>query len=147
MYHYRGAGLDNVYLKNGYRQVMYGDETVVSVENVEGLHQAIAATLIQKPGSLMGQEFRFLRIEMGLTQQALGKLIRVSDQSVAAWEKEITQKVPGSAEILVRAFAREQLLHGKGQLSDFVEMLVNQEQKIPEEFCFQEFNSGWKEAA
>ena len=147
MYHYRGSGLDNVYLKNGYREVMYGDETVVSVENVEDLHQAIAATLIQKPGPLMGQEFRFLRIEMGLSQQALGKLIRVSDQSVAAWEKEITKKVPGSAEILVRAFARERLLHNEGQLSDFVEMLVNLDQKHSGKFCYQEINSGWKEAA
>jgi putative transcriptional regulator len=147
MYHYRGAGLDNVYLKNGYREVMYGDEKAVSVENVEGLHQAIAAVLIEKPAPLTGQEFRFLRVEMELSQLALGKLIRVSDQTVAAWEKEVTKKVSGSAELLVRAFALERLLHREGHISDFIEMLAGLDRKITKQFCFKETAEGWKEAA
>lgn len=147
MYHYRGAGLENVYLKNGYREVVYGEEKAVSVENVEGLHRAIAGVLIEKPAPLTGQEFRFLRTEMELSQQALGKLIRVSDQTVAAWEKEVTKKVSGSSELLVRAFARERILHNDGHISDFIEMLAGLDRKIINQFYFQETPVGWTETA
>jgi len=147
MYRYRGAGLDNVYLKNGYREVMYGDEKAVSVENVEGLHQAIASVLIEKPAPLTGREFRFLRTEMELSQLALGKLIRVSDQTVAAWEKEVTKKVSGSSELLVRAFARERLLHHDTHISEFIEMLAELDRKMIKQLCFQETAEGWEEAA
>jgi len=147
MYHYKGAGLANVYLKNGYREVMYGDEKAVSVEDIEGLHRAIVGVLIEKTAPLIGQEFRFLRVEMGLSQLALGKLLRVSDQTVATWEKEVTKKVPGSSEILVRAFARERSLHLDGKISDFIEMLANRESAISHQFYFQETSEGWQEAA
>jgi len=147
MYHYKGAGLANVYLKNGYREVMYGDEKAVSVEDIEGLHLAIVGVLIEKAAPLTGQEFRFLRVEMGLSQLALGELLRVSDQTVATWEKEVTKRVPGSSEILVRAFARERLLHREGKISDFIEMLANLESAIPHQLCFQETSEGWQEAA
>ena len=147
MYHYKGAGLDNVFLKNGYREVMFGDEKAVSVENVEGLHRAIAGVLVEKPAPLTGQEFRFLRVEMNLSQLALGKLIRVSDQTVAAWEKEVTKKVSGSSELLVRAFARERLLHCEGHIANFIEMLAELDIKIAKQICFQETAEGWKKAA
>jgi len=147
MYHYRGAGLDNIYLENGYREAMYGDEKVISVEDVEGLHKVIAGVLIEKSVPLTGQEFRFLRTEMGLSQLVLGKLIRVSDQTVAAWEKEVTKKVSGPSELLVRALARERILHSDGQISDFIEMLVDLDRKIAEQLCFKETTEGWEEAA
>jgi len=147
MYHYRGAGLDNIYLENGYQEVMYGDEKVISVEDVEGLHKVIAGVLIEKSVPLTGQEFRFLRTEMELSQLVLGKLIRVSDQTVAAWEKEVTKKVSGPSELLVRALARERLLHRDGQISDFIEMLVDLDRKIAAQFCFKETAEGWEEAA
>ena len=147
MHHYKGAGLANIYLKNGYREVMYGDEKAVSVEDLEGLHRTIAGVLIKKTAPLTGQEFRFLRLEMGLSQLALGKILWVSDQAVATWEKEVTKRVPGSAEILVRALARERLLHRDGKISDFIEMLANLEDLKPHQFCFQETSKGWQEAA
>ena len=147
MYHYKGAGLENVYLENGYQEVMYGDEKATSVEDIEGLHLAIAGVLVEKSSPLSGQEFRFLRVEMGLSQLALSKLLRVSDQTVAAWEKEVTKKVSGSSEVLLRTFARERLLHRNGHVSDFIEMLSVMEAKAAQQFCFTETAKGWEEAA
>ena len=50
MYEYTGCGLDGIHLKNDYKSVSnaYGDGVVI--ENLEGLHRAIAGDILyQKP--------------------------------------------------------------------------------------------------
>ena len=81
------AGLRNVWLANGYeiRKTRYGP--AVSIRNVEGLAKAICASLTREPGKLTGAEARYLRLNLGLSQEALGKLMGVSGQTVALWEK------------------------------------------------------------
>lgn len=87
MYHYLESGLRNVWLKNGFRvqKTPYGE--AVAIEDVRGLHQAIALHLIEKPSRLKGTEVRFLRKEMDMSQSGLGTLLGVSAQSIALWEK------------------------------------------------------------
>ena len=147
MYHYRGAGLGNVYLKNGYREIKFGDEIAVSVENVQGLHLAIAATLIHKPAGLTGQEFRFLRIEMDLAQHRLGRLLGVGEQSIRQWENNVTRQIPGSAERLMRAFARERLLNQDGEVTGMLEELAELDHFVMEQMLFEETQNVWSEAA
>lgn len=143
MYHYRGAGLDNVYLKNGFREIEYGNEKAVSVENIEGLHRAIAAKLIHKPAALTGQEFRFLRIEMNLSQHRLGELLGAGEQSVRQWEHDKTKSVNGSAERLVRALGSERLLNQHGKIANLLEELAELDQKVMELMYFAEHASRW----
>lgn len=143
MFHYRGAGLDNICLKNGYREVEYGDETAVSVENVEGLHKAIAARLIHKPAKLTGQEFRFLRIEMDLSQHRLGELIGAGEQSIRQWEHDRTSSVNGSAERLIRVLAGERLLNEGGKIARQLEELADLDHRVMELMYFAEKNSEW----
>ena len=147
MYHYRGAGLGNVYLKNGYREIKFGDEIAVSVENVQGLHLAIAATLIHKPAGLTGQEFRFLRIEMDLAQHRLARLLGVGEQSIRQWENNVTRQIPGSAERLMRAFARERLLNQDGEITGMLEELAELDHFVMEQMLFEETQNVWSEAA
>ena len=147
MYHYRGAGLDNVYLKNGYREVEYGEETVVSVEDAEGLHRAIAATLIHKPTELSGKEFRFLRIEMDMAQHTLADILSVGEQSLRQWENGKTKHVTGSAERLMRVYAGERLLNRDGKIANLLEQLAELDHKAMERMCFEETQGGWEEAA
>lgn len=87
MYQYIGCGLDNVWLTDGYqvKQTPYG--TSVSVENVEGLHNAIGQYLVDSKPALSGKEFRFLRSELEMSQKSFGDLLGVTDQAVARWEK------------------------------------------------------------
>ena len=89
-YHYRDCGLPNVYLKNGYsieEHEEYGE--LVSIENLENLHKVIGLNIVKNSVPLMsGAEFRFLRIELDLSQKALGDLIGVTDQTVANYEKD-----------------------------------------------------------
>jgi len=86
-YHYAGCGLPNVWLLNGYKieKNVYGE--FVSIEDFDGLHKVIAASLCDKTSSLTGLEFRFLRKEMDMSQKQVGELFARDRQSVANWEK------------------------------------------------------------
>ena len=87
MLKYDDGGLRNVWLANGYelQKTAYG--RAVSYHDVHGLTAAICRALAAKPGRLTGAEFRYLRLHLRLSQASLGKLLGVSDQSVAGWEK------------------------------------------------------------
>lgn len=90
-YHYKACGLDNVYLLNGFtRHKDEGYGASVSFEDIEGLHRAIGAALVNQKRELKGKELRFLRKEMELTQETLAGLMGVSVQTVANWEKSKT---------------------------------------------------------
>lgn len=119
-FHYRSCGLDNVYLLNGFEVRELGGSESVAIHDLEGLHRAIAEQLIEKPAPLTGSEFRFLRVEMDFSQKALGNLLGVTDQAVANWEKGQTNKIPLSADTLVRLLARERLLKREGNIFEFV---------------------------
>ena len=147
MYQYRGAGLDNVYLKNGYRVVEYGNETATSVEDVPGLHRAITETLLSKPTELTGKEFRFLRIEMDMAQHTLAEILKVGEQSLRQWENGKTKKIPGSAERLMRIYAGQRILHQDGMIAKLLEQLAELDHQAIKKMCFEETQNGWAEAA
>jgi DNA-binding transcriptional regulator YiaG len=104
MYHYKSCGLENIYLKNGFtlKETPYGP--AVSIEDIEGLHMAIAADLLGQNTPLTGAQFRFLRKEQDLTQAALAAILGVSEQTVAAWEKQKDAQVQHMADIAIRAY-------------------------------------------
>ena len=92
MYHYVESGLPNVWLRNGFvvKETAYGE--AIAIEDVKGLHDVIGKMVAEKPAALTGAEFRFLRKELGLSQENLAKIVGVTGQAVAIWEK--TDKVP-----------------------------------------------------
>jgi putative transcriptional regulator len=147
MYQYRGAGLENVYLKNGYNEVDYGDELAVSIEDAAGLHRAIATSLVNKPTDLSGKEFRFLRIEMDMAQHTLAGILKVGEQSIRQWENGKTKKIPGSAERLMRIYASERLLNQDGKIAIMLEELAALDHHAMTQMCFEETQDGWAEAA
>ncbi|MEM6758972.1 MAG: helix-turn-helix domain-containing protein [Pseudomonadota bacterium] len=94
--HYTDCGLDNIYLSNGFEIEYVDDEQYVTIHNLDGLHEAIGLHIVLEKKAPNGQEIRFLRTEMGLSQHHLGAKLGVSDQSVARWEKGQTD-IPGTA--------------------------------------------------
>ncbi|WP_109105991.1 helix-turn-helix domain-containing protein [Azospirillum sp. TSO35-2] len=110
-YHYTGCGLDGIYLVNGYDvlETEYGQG--VSIKNVDGLLDAIADYLVQSKKDLAGKEIRFLRTRMDITQSELGRLLGMSTQQVARWEKDKSE-IPGPADRLLRLLYAEH--SGKG---------------------------------
>ena len=92
MHKFDDGGLRNVWLANGYeaRKTPYGD--AVAIHDLDGLVHSLCAALVRKGGHLTGAEFRYLRQHLRLSQAGLGKLLGVSEQSVALWEKR--SKIP-----------------------------------------------------
>lgn len=100
MYHYKESGLSNVYLTNGYREVVTPYGRSVVIEDVEGLHAALATTMVIERQHLTGREVRFIRKFLNLTQAQLANLLGVEEQSVRRWEK--LSRVPKAADHSVR---------------------------------------------
>lgn len=99
--HYTACGLDDVYLVSGFTRKRIGGDDTVIIEDLDGLWKAIGLALVRGRKALAPKEVRFLRNHMEMTQADLGAELRVSDQTVARWEKGETP-VPGSADILLR---------------------------------------------
>ena len=114
-FQYTACGLDNVWLPNGYQVKATRHGEAVAVNDVDGLHQLIANTLIDKPGRLTGKEFRFLRTQLGLSQEALGTLLDFSENAVSLWERKDTVPAACAQWLRMSVLAK---LHGNTQLAD-----------------------------
>jgi DNA-binding transcriptional regulator YiaG len=102
MYQYKEVGLDYVWLRNGfdYRDTPRG--RLVRVHDRDGLHAAIARWIVNNPGRLRGQEVRFLRSMLGLSQDAFGKLVRQSRPTIARWEANPQKAIPSGSDDWLR---------------------------------------------
>lgn len=143
-YHYTESGLDNIYLKNGYRINKLRGEEGTAIENIDGLHRAIGLALVNMPSQLQGSEFRFLRTELELSQAGLGKLFGVDKQTVARWEKGETDSA--QADRLMRLIYAESIL-GAGSLRKIIQRLADLDDVDHEHFVFKEQRGKWKIAA
>ncbi|WP_158925467.1 DNA-binding transcriptional regulator [Acidisphaera sp. S103] len=103
-YHYTGCGLDYVYLLNGYTMHETEHGRGVSIKDARQLHERIALDIIGGPHSLRGQEVRFLRGMLKLSQEGLARVLRQRRGSVARWEAEPDKKIPGAADSALRMF-------------------------------------------
>jgi DNA-binding transcriptional regulator YiaG len=99
-YHYTASGLDNVYLVNGYE---VDAEGVLYVHNISQLHDAIGLSLIMKSNPLTGDEIRYIRHHLDLSQKKLGSLLGVDYQSILGWEKG-KREITASADRLLKAY-------------------------------------------
>jgi transcriptional regulator with XRE-family HTH domain len=99
-YHYTACGLNNIYLTNGVSILPTPDGSAVIISNLGGLQHAIGIYIAEKQEPMSGPEFRFLRKQMKLTQQDLAMRMKISNQTIANYEKENTAL--GPAEPLMR---------------------------------------------
>jgi len=141
-FHYRMSGLDDVYLRSGYR--LHDDGDVV-IEDMDGLHRAIGLHLACNKKTLTGREIRFLRHEMDASQKCLATVLRVSDQTLARWEKgEIPIGDP--EELLLRL---TYLGHIGGQLNipELSKRITEMDESSMSKEFFEKTDEGWKSAA
>jgi DNA-binding transcriptional regulator YiaG len=101
--HYTACGLDDVYLVNGFSREQIDGEDAVTIIDMDGLWKTIGFRLVTGRKALAPKEVRFLRHHMDLTQAELGAKLRVSDQTIARWEKGETP-VPGPEDLLLRVW-------------------------------------------
>lgn len=148
-YHYKECGLDDIYLLNGFKwhETPYGRG--VSIENIDALHLAIGEHLIKYRKALSPKDFRFLRKNMDLTQDNLGKKIGVTGQTIARYEKGETE-IPGPSDRLVRVVYAFHLLppETKLEMVEKVQRLSTRSSKNDEDIVpayFKASGKRWKE--
>lgn len=145
-YHYTDSGLDNIWLENGYtvHETAYGKG--ISIQDTNGLHEAIGKWLIEIPKPLNGAELRFIRLEMELTQRDLGGILGVDEQAVRRWEKARAKTMSGPADRLLRVLY-EDYLEGDGSVRSIVDRLaaLNQVDSVDVRFC--DTDDGWQPRA
>jgi DNA-binding transcriptional regulator YiaG len=100
--HYTQCGLDDVYLVNGWQRETVDGEVFTTIEDLDNLWKSIGLHLVTRKKVLAPKEIRFLRDHMDLTQAELGARLRVSDQTIARWEKGETDEIPGPADLMLR---------------------------------------------
>jgi len=149
MYHYTESGLNNVYLRGGYNTIEIDGEEAVSIHDLAGLHKVIGQRIIRKSPSLTGEEIRFLRKEMNLTQASFAGVISVSEDTIRGWENGRTH-VTGPADKLIRGVYVEHL-DGNGGLRQIIEDIARLNNEIAEDerdMSFEENAEGmWQEVA
>ena len=145
MYRYTESGLRNVWLANGYklRETPYGKG--VAIENLDGLHRAIARQIVRLPRPLGGAEFRFLRKQLELSQAGLAGYLGCNPQALARWEKG-KSRIPKPAERLLRAFYRESD-EGNAQIRELVERISRRGVVQRAKLEFARRGGEWKAAA
>jgi len=146
MIEYRGCGLPNIYLSNGYTEIGTPYGKSVSIDDVEGLHRAIGMEIVNKEPTLSGPEFRFLRKELQLSQDKLGGLLGRDSQTIALWEKE-KGDLPKMADMLLRAIYTEHL-NENVQIMNMIERLneLDRIERDERRFEFAETDEGWRAA-
>lgn len=105
-YHYDECGLENVVLKDFPVIVDDAGEEVISIPNVNRLHQVLVRAVASKSVGLQPSEIRFLRTEMGMSQAELAKIVGKDTQTIGRWERGETE-IDKPAEIVIRLRAFE----------------------------------------
>ena len=117
-YRYDECGLDNVILKDLAVCIDDDGDEVVTIPNVNILHQILLAQVAGKESGLLPKEIRFLRTEMGLTQAQLGQLVGRDGQSVGRWERG-EAPIEQAHEMIVRQAALE---HAEQAVTSMMEL-------------------------
>lgn len=144
MYHYTESGLQNVWLRNGYRETRTPYGKGVSIADADALDVAIGAHVVQHKPRLGGSEFRFLRKHLGLSQRALAELWGYDEQSVAIWEKR--GRVPIIADRFIRLLWIEHT-GGNPKIRKLVETLNAADEQDDSRLLFEQHRKHWKAAS
>lgn len=145
-YHYTGACLNNIYLLNGFTEFSYGEDVAVSVDNVEGLHRAIATAILNKSEKINASEIRFLRTEMDIPQTEMASLLGIDVQTLATWERGL-HNISGPADRLFRMLANNRILNRNSEVGEILAEIASLSNQIKERLVLQETENGWQEAA
>ncbi len=107
-HHYTESGLNNVFIEGMPIEIDDDGDETITVPAINELHKVIALGIVSHEKGMSGAELRFLRTEMGKTQQELAVLVHRDKQSIGRWERgEID--IDSTAEALIRQMAVESL--------------------------------------
>jgi putative transcriptional regulator len=145
MYHYTECGLSNVFLENGVTVDEIDGEEYTSIDDLNGLHRAIAQTVVDSNKPLTNEAFRFLRIELNVSQKMLARRFGIDEQTIARYEKGTT-KIPRTTDAALRSLYMESQ-EKNNPVSYFLDLLADTEaQEAAQEIRLQEVQNRWQVA-
>lgn len=139
-YHYTECGLANVWLVNGFREETTPYGKAVAIDDMGGLHAAIAQFLVRQKPRWSGGEFRFIRKELDMSQLSLATVFGKDVQTIARWEK--SGRVPRMADRFMRVLYQE-AADGNEKIVDLVKRLNDTDQQEQQKMLF-ESQRGWQ---
>jgi DNA-binding transcriptional regulator YiaG len=147
LFHYTQCGLDNVYLAGGVREEETPYGKGFSVEHANELHEAIAKSIINDARPLRGQEARFLRVMLHLSQEAMAKALGVDRATIIRWERTRDKPLSTIHDMAVR------ITYGsRAAADDFLLSVIRELQDADEgahgdtdRQIFESSNQGWRE--
>lgn len=147
LFHYTQCGLDNVWLANGYKvdETDYGSG--FSIEKADELHNAIASRIISDPRPLRGQDARFLRVVLRLSQERMAKLLGVDRATVIRWERGRDKALAMMQDIAVRTTYAARA-EGDGFLVTVIKEMQEADEKnwgAAFRAVFEAGNRGWRQ--
>jgi DNA-binding transcriptional regulator YiaG len=149
--HYKACGLDDVYLFNGFKIETIDGEDYLTVEDLDGLWKAIGLHLVTTRKELAPKEIRFLRHHMNFTQAELAAQMRVTDQTVARWEKGLNE-LSGPADMMLRVlFLSSKIAQPEGSelLTEFNKLsdqIVGRDEPEAKPTMFEHGRKKWKQS-
>jgi putative transcriptional regulator len=145
-HHYKGCGLDDIYLLSGY-EISHGPHgRSITIKNLDGLHQAIGEFLVTRKKLLTGKEIRFLRNQLDLTQSDLARLTGCDAQTIARYEKG-ESKISGPSDRLLRMIYRAHFSEDGVQVRNLLEALDKMDGRLSDVCMFESSEGEWKAAA
>lgn len=144
-FHYTASGLPDVWLLNGFHREETPDGPAVRIEDADGLHNALARAIATAKKPFAPAELRFLRKLLGLSQAAVARLLGITDQTVARWEKGETA-MDAAAERLVRFVVLEHL-GDDVSVREELTALAEQDEALHGEHRLKRSGQTWKRAA
>ena len=135
------AGLQNVWLANGFvtKETAYGSVEIIN--DVSGLTRVVCLALAGKIGRLSGAEFRYLRLHLRLSQKSLAQCFGNTEQAIALWEK--TGRVPLWADKHLRILWEAQEA-GNETVKNVVDRINLIDQLVNQKIVVEETKRGWK---
>lgn len=147
LFHYTGCGLDNVWLVDGYRVTETDYGSGVAIDRADELHHVIAKAIIDRPTALLGQEARFLRKLLDLSQADMGKLLGVDRTTVIRWEKAREKPVGKMADLALRyTYAARNDMTLIGSVVKALQDADEQKHSVDYRAVFKSRNAGWQPA-
>jgi DNA-binding transcriptional regulator YiaG len=147
LFHYVQSGLDDVWLTSGVEVVETEYGKGFRIHHADELHEAIARSIINGTRRLRGQEARFLRVLLNLSQEGMAKILGVDRATIIRWERTRERPLTVMQDIAVRA-----TYAARTTGDDFVLTVIKEMQEADEKAhgnaykqVFEASNQGWRE--
>jgi putative zinc finger/helix-turn-helix YgiT family protein len=114
------------------------------IQNIEGLHRALARGIVEHPARLSGQEVRFLRTYLGLRGVDFARVMGVTKECVSRWEND-HEPIGGTADRALRLLVLTQKPvsdYAPDKLNALLESITDQQVK-EEPFRLERRAGGW----